>query len=226
MKIGAIVLAAGKGKRFSSKIPKPAVSLGRKPLVIHSLEVLAAEPGIRDIVLVTNASNKKTILNGIKKYKIAKVKAVLGGPRRRDSVMKGLKAVAKDDDYVLVHDGVRPFISRSLLKRLFKAAFEKGAAICGSPVKATVKSAKEGIVKATLERKELWEIHTPQIFKKELLIKAHLRYPDIDATDDSYLVEKTGKKVALVSDSYSNIKITTREDLDLAGIILKKWNTE
>ena len=235
MHVTAIVLAAGRGRRLKSRIPKPLVEINSKPIIIYSLGVFSKHPLVTDIVVAANARNLKGIFNLIIKYKISKIlRVVKGGRRRQDSVRNALKAVDRCTDLVMIHDGARPFIDKKLVSSLIREAKKNGAAIAGVPVKATIKSVRcqvsgvrsKPMVEKTLNRQNLWEIQTPQVFKKDVIVKAYKRFGNIDATDDAMLVEKLGAKVSVVFGSYRNIKITTPEDLTLAEAIAEKWNTK
>ncbi len=227
----AIVLAAGEGARFKSKISKALIEINSKPVIIYCLNTLSEHPRIRDIILVANAKNLKGIIRKIKQYRIGKIKdVVLGGRLRQDSVINGLKALNPSTDLVLIHDGVRPFINKDTISPTIKAAKKYGAAVVGVPIKATIKEVTRSpghqvtskfIVKRTLKRDSLWEIQTPQVFKKSLILEAYKRFGNREVTDDAALVEKLGAKVKIVMGSYSNIKITTPEDLAIAETILK-----
>lgn len=224
MNITAIVLAAGKGRRFKSKVPKPLAKIRFKPVLIYSLESLCRHPRIRKIIIVANAANFKKILSLIKRYHINKVACVvLGGKRRQDSVSCGLKRIIDDDcDFVLIHDSARPFTDSKIISRVIEKAKKSGCAIAGVPVKATIKkavSSNSRIVDKTLDRRMLWEIQTPQVFRKDLILSAYKKFKNVPVTDDASLVEKLGRKVSIVLGSYNNIKITTPEDLALAQYI-------
>lgn len=222
MYVSAIVLAAGKGIRFESKTPKPIVKINSKPIIIYCLQTLSKHPSIRDIVVVVNTINSKEIISKINQYHIGKVIAVVkGGLRRQDSVRNGLKVIDSRTDLVLIHDGVRPFIDRNIVSLAIKEARLSGAAIVGVPVKATIKKVKSLFVEKTIERKDLWEIQTPQVFKKDLILKAYEKFADAYVTDDASLVEKLGTKARLVMGSGFNIKVTTPEDVILAEAIAK-----
>jgi len=223
MYVSAIVLAAGRGERFKSKIPKPLVKINSKPLIIYSLEALSKSPRIREIIVVVNSLNQKQIIRCIKKYRIKKVaKIVLGGKERQDSVSCGLKAVNPAADLVLIHDAARPCINTELIHALISKAKKTGSAIAGVPVKATIKEVCGNIrVKRTLNRNNLWEIQTPQVFKKKLILEAYRKYGKFPVTDDAMLVEKSGRKVYLVQGSYNNMKVTAPEDLLIAGAIIR-----
>ena len=220
--LSAIILAAGQGKRLKTALPKPLIKIGKLPVIIYSLGSLNAHPDVDEIIIVVSAGNQKAITQAIKRYTFKKVKVfVLGGKRRQDSVDNGLKAVSVNSNWVLIHDSARPFIDQESITQVIAAAKETGAAILGVPVKATIKSIKfKGIVDKTLERGNLWEIQTPQVFKKEIIFSAYKKYSKKNVTDDASLVEKLGKKVKLVRGSYENIKITTPEDLLFAQAIV------
>lgn len=226
--VSAIVLAAGKGLRFGAKIPKPLLKLNAKPILIYCLNTLSRCREIKEIILVVNPENLKAIIRKIKPYRIKKLKAVvLGGRERQDSVINGLKSLNPKTDLVLIHDGVRPFMEAKNISSLIKEAKRYGAAILGVPVKATIKRVKvkglrvkgRFIVEKTLDRNNLWEVQTPQVFKKELILKAYKKFGNTLVTDDASLVEKLGVKVRIVMGTYSNIKITTAEDLIIAKAI-------
>ncbi|MBN2831173.1 MAG: 2-C-methyl-D-erythritol 4-phosphate cytidylyltransferase [Candidatus Omnitrophica bacterium] len=219
----AIVVAAGKGKRFAGRLPKIISRLGAKPVIYYSLLTLNRHPGINEIIVVASRNNIKEISAIIRRYKINKVKkVVLGGKERKDSVFQGLKPLSPDTGYVLIHDGARPFISAGMVSSVLGAAKRFGAAIVGAPVKYTVKEVFDNTVVKTLNRESLWEIQTPQVFKKKLILEACKKAKRLKVTDDAMLVEKLGGRVKVVFGSYSNIKITTAEDLILAEAILKK----
>ncbi len=221
--LSAIVLAAGKGKRFTSKIPKLFLSLGGKPVISFSLSVLNRHPKVSEIIVVASAESKKKLEEVIRKYRINKVqKIVLGGKERQDSVLSGLRSISRDADYVLIHDGARPFIDSDMVSRLCLAAKKTGASIAAVKVKNTIKEARNQVVVSTLRRDNLWEVQTPQVFRKEIILKAYGSMGHLEVTDDAMLVERIGIAVRVSQGSYSNIKITTPEDLITAGTILKK----
>lgn len=230
MYLEAIVVCAGSGKRLKSKISKPLVDLLGKPILIRTLKKIELIPPIRKIILVVRENDFVLIKRIIKKSGIKKIKdIVIGGKERFDSVRAGLNCLSKNCDLVLVHDGVRPFVDKRTVVKCIKTANQFGAAIVGVPVKPTIKEIKsknekgkeEFLVDKTLDRKKIWEIQTPQIFKKNIILKAYKKSFDKNITDDSALVEKLGVKVRIVKGQYSNIKITTPEDLIIAKAILK-----
>lgn len=233
MFVSAIVVAAGKGLRLKSKIPKPLVRINSKPLIICSLEVLSKHPLIKEIVVAANLSNIDDIKREVKKYKINKVKGIaIGGIRRQDSVENGLKLVHSKSDFVLIHDAARPFINNTIVSSAIKKAKRYGASIVGVPVKNTIKEVyssqftvyKNPIVRRTIDRENLWEVQTPQVFKKKLFLEAYDKFKNIDVTDEAMLFEMMGVKVGVVFGSYDNIKITTPEDLIIAEAIARYKN--
>ena len=238
MKTEAIVASAGLGKRLKGaslkrgraypRIRKPYLEISNKPILIHTLCQLSGCDSIDSIIVVVNSLDQEKCRRLIKSYSIKKVKAVVGGGRERsDSVYNGLNYLDKDTDIVLVHDGVRPFIDNGIIKRSIGMAEKFGACIVGVPVKGTVKKlkiqkSKFKIVDVTLDRSKLWEIQTPQVFRRGLILEAYRRFRHLRVTDDSMLIEKLGRKVMVIMGAYDNIKITTPEDLTIAEGILAK----
>ncbi|MCX5709782.1 MAG: 2-C-methyl-D-erythritol 4-phosphate cytidylyltransferase [Candidatus Omnitrophica bacterium] len=221
----AILLAAGRGERFKSRTAKPLIKLSNRPAIAYSLKALNGHPKIKEIIVVVNRLNCSGILRQIRKYKFSKVnKVVIGGKRRQDSLGSALKVLDKRAQIVLIHDAARPFLNRKVITDCLNEARRSGAAVAGVPVKATIKQAIGLKVKKTLDRSDLWEIQTPQVFRKDLILKAYNKFVRTDVTDDASLVEKMGRTVKIVSGSYFNIKITTPEDLVLAEAIAAKIN--
>ena len=210
----AIVLAAGQGKRMNSKVQKQFLELGGKPLLYYSLKCFQDSGMIRDIILVTGAESvpfcKEEI---VEKYGLTKVtKVIPGGKERYDSVYEGLLS-CENSDFVLIHDGARPFITEEIIRRGIQGVEKTGACVIGMPSKDTVKIADtQGYVAETPERSSVWTIQTPQIFEYNLIREAHekIRCRDMSAiTDDAMVVEQeTGVKIVLVEGSYKNLKIT------------------
>ncbi|MBU4252021.1 MAG: 2-C-methyl-D-erythritol 4-phosphate cytidylyltransferase [Candidatus Omnitrophica bacterium] len=221
--LSAIILAAGQGRRLGLAVLKPLVKIAGLPVIIYSLRTLDKHPRIDEIIVVVNAENQRVIKRLIRNYSFKKIKSfVLGGRRRQDSVYNGLKMVSPESDWVLIHDSARPFIDGETIAKVILAAKKTGSAIVAVKPKATIKfSQKNNIVKETLDRNNLWEVQTPQVFKKELILQAYRKYGKEEVTDDASLIEKSGEDVLIVQGSYQNIKITTGEDLLFAGLIAK-----
>ena len=226
MKNTAIVLAAGQGKRMHTKIQKQFLEIKGYPVLYYSLRCFQDSPLIEDIILVTGEESvlycQKEIVD---KYGFTKVtKVIPGGKERYDSVYQGLLA-CENSDYVLIHDGARPFITEEILERGLTGAEETGACAVGMPSKDTVKIADEsGYIAETPDRSKVWMIQTPQIFQYALIRNApeSIRTREMsNVTDDAMVVEQeTGIKVRLAEGSYQNIKITTPEDLGVAELFL------
>ncbi len=227
MKVSAVVPAAGIGSRMGMERDKPYIILGDKPVLAHTLIALNTSPIIDEIILIVRPRYIKYCNDEIvKHYCLKKIKDIVqGGKTRALSVYNGLKKVSRGSDLVLIHDGVRPFIRLEIISRVINEASKFGAAVAAVPERSTVKEVlKGGVVHSTLKREFLWEVQTPQVFKRELIISAYDRAKGsgIEATDDSSLVEALGHKVKVVMGSYDNIKITTQEDLVIAQAILRQ----
>lgn len=228
----AIVLAAGRGSRMESDIPKQYLMLRDRPVLCYSLQAFQ-DSFINRIILVTGPDEieycKKEI---VEKYQFTKVTDIIsGGKERYHSVYHGLCA-AGTCDYVFIHDGARPFVTEEILQRSYQAVKEHGACVAGMPVKDTIKITDDtGFSKETPNRDRVWMIQTPQVFAGDLIrnaydrmIKeeAHLLSARIKITDDAMVIERfTDHPVKLIEGSYSNIKITTPEDLKMAEILLQ-----
>lgn len=224
----AIVLAAGKGTRMGTKIPKQFLHISGRPVLYYSLECFERSRVIDDIILVTAAEMISYCKEELKKYgTFQKLSAVIsGGAERYDSVYAGLKA-CKGTDYVYIHDGARPFVTEEMLQRAYEDVEQYGACAAAVPAKDTVKIIDaQGMVAETPARSLVWNVQTPQVFSYGLIAGAYERLQNLDKTgitDDAMVVEHTmGHPVHLFMGSYRNIKITTEEDLESAEIFCKK----
>jgi len=186
-----------------------------QPLLAHAIAPFQECASIERIVLVMASLNLKRGRDLVERYGFTKATALVkGGERRQDSVRLGLEALG-GCDYVAVHDGARPLVTPELIARGLEAARETGAAAPALPIADTVKEAgPNGIVLRTLDRSRLWAVQTPQVFRYELLLRAH-REITADVTDDAAMVEALGEPVRLFEGSRANIKVTTVEDLTL-----------
>lgn len=216
----AIVPAGGIGRRMNARLPKQYLRLGGAPLLVRTLEALAAAPAVSGIVLAVPRGRVAATRRLLAAQGIRKTLAVVeGGAERQDSVWLGLQS-AGDPEWVLVHDAVRPFITPTLVARVLAGAAETGAATCGLAVRETVKRVRDAVVETTLDRAGLWLIQTPQAFRRELLWEAHdkARRDGYSGTDDAVLVERLGGRVAMVPGLPENLKITTPADLRMARL--------
>lgn len=226
--ITAIVLAAGNGSRMNSSTKKQYMMLLDKPLVYYSLKVFEEHKDIDNIVIVTGEEDIKYMKDNIvDKYDISKVsKIVAGGKERYNSVYNGLKA-SNESDYVLIHDGARPCVTEIGVSDIVRCVKQEGACVAGVPVKDTIKRIEDGNnIVETPNRNELWIAQTPQAFNYKLIVKSYdemMSIEDETITDDSMVVEKYGGvNVKMVEFSYDNIKVTTPEDLVIAGLFLSE----
>lgn len=218
MKTIAIIPAGGSGKRMQGSLSKQYLLLDGIPVLAHTLKVFQCTQMIQDVLLVVPPGDIKFVTETIiQKYGVSKVSQVLpGGNKRQDSVKSGLDAVGDDYDIVVIHDGVRPFVSEELICLAVLEALKEGAVTTGVPVKDTVKTVDQsGRIVETLSRDRLWLTQTPQAFKREIIKEAYrAAYNDrYYGTDDASLVERMGVLVKMLPGSYENIKITTKEDL-------------
>jgi len=217
MSAAAIIVAAGRSERMGG-VDKMLAPLAGRPLIARSIATFAAHPDITDVVVVASETNRDAIETLVSNL-ASGGRVVLGGERRRDSVLAGLAAIVSE--YVLVHDGARPLVTSGLIALALAGARETGAALCAVPVTDTLKRVQEdGLVRGTVSREGLWLAQTPQAFLTDLLRRAHAA-TDIDATDDAALVELLGEPVRIVMGSAHNLKVTTSADLVLAEAFLQ-----
>tara|TARA_B100000315_G_scaffold43510_1_gene38417 strand:- start:9401 stop:10096 length:696 start_codon:yes stop_codon:yes gene_type:complete len=225
-KTSAIITAAGYGRRMGKGRKKQFLLLAKVPIIVHTLQTFQNSDYINEIILVVPDDGidycKQEIVNS---YKLTKVKKIVsGGKKRQDSVFNGLKSISQETNIVVVHDGVRPFLSKPILENSIKKAKEKGSVVVAIPVKDTLmKISDQRIVTEGQNRDSIWRIQTPQVFKKEILISAFekAREDNFCGTDESTLVSRLGIPVYVVNGSELNIKITTPEDIVLGESILK-----
>jgi 2-C-methyl-D-erythritol 4-phosphate cytidylyltransferase len=220
----AIIAAAGAGTRMASDRPKQFLLLAGKPVIIHTLRVFEECESIDEVIVVLPAAESAGFLSLAGKYNLRKVARVVpGGATRADSVKRGLMAIRPATaEIVVVHDGVRPFVTVEEIDNTVAAAKADGAAILVAPVTDTIKEIGATSVLRTLDRGVLRRALTPQCFRYELLREAyqHADVSDPSLTDESALVEQLGRPVSVVEGSARNIKITTAEDLAIAEAIL------
>lgn len=221
----AIIVAAGKGRRFGSDKPKQFIEIEGKPVVIYTLEKFEGCPLIDKIILVLPAEEIEDFQETAAKFELTKLwKIVAGGSTRSESVRSGIKEIESEIvEIVAVHDGARPLVTSEEIKATIEKAGETGAACLAAAVNDTIKEVFNGKIIKTIDRSNLRRALTPQAFRYELIQKAFA--PDNfeeTATDECFLVEKMGVEIAFVDGSAKNIKITTPEDLILAESLLKE----
>ncbi len=212
-------------------VPKQFLPLAGVPVLVHTLRAFQRSPIIDEIFLVVPEGDMAAVRRDfVEGHGLSKATAVIaGGTERQDSVANALMQVRDVHGIVLVHDGVRPFVSGELISRVVAAADEHGAAAVGVPVRDTVKSVSTaGEVVKTVEREGLWLTQTPQAFRRQLICAAYEKAAQdrFFGTDDSSLVERMGVSVRMIPGDHDNIKLTTPEDLALGAIILRRFSSE
>ncbi|QYR22153.1 2-C-methyl-D-erythritol 4-phosphate cytidylyltransferase [Paenibacillus sp. sptzw28] len=220
---GVVVVAAGRGTRMGTAESKQYLLLRDKPVVIHTLELFNAMDEVAGIALVVGNDDVARCEALVRQYGLGrKVIAVLaGGSERQHSVRAGLRSLQYE--WVMVHDGVRPLVTQQAVRACMNAALNTGAAVLAVPVKDTIKQVNEaGVIVATPDRRSLWAIQTPQAFRRSLLLEAHEKAAaeGFVGTDDAMAVERLGVPVTVAEGDYTNIKITTPEDLPWAEFLL------
>lgn len=227
MKTGVIIVAGGKGTRIGGQTKKQYLTIAGKEILAHTIEAFEKVSVVDEIVLVVGEEDIRYVENEIvQRYGYTKVtQIVAGGKERKDSVWNGICVLGDYVDYIMIHDGARPFIQEKEIKACLEGAVKEGAALVAVPVKDTIKQVdSKGMVVGTPERSTLWAVQTPQAFERELLVEAHLhgQRMRVEATDDAMLVEALGRKVWVVEGDYRNIKITTPEDLVIGEVFVRK----
>lgn len=229
MAVFALVPAAGMGKRMGASINKQYLLLAGRPILAHTLSVFEGASFVDGVFVITPEDEIPFCRDQVvERYGFTKVLGIVaGGAERQHSVLNGLRAMegtAADDDVVLIHDGVRPFVSTDVLARATAVAREDDGALVAVPAKDTVKTVEDGIITGTPPRETLWLAQTPQAFRYAVIRAAH-EIADAErflGTDDAMLVERLGRSVRIVVGDYRNIKITTPEDMVLAEAFLKE----
>lgn len=217
--VSVILLAGGIGTRMESETPKQYLLLNDRPVITYSLELFLSLPEVKEVVVVCHPDYRKNFSPDHPRIKFA-----LPGERRQDSVFHGLQVIDRESSLVMIHDSSRPMVSEKIVHRVIEAAREHGAAAAGMPVKFTVKQMDgHNFVTSTPDRSQLWEVQTPQAMMPELLVQGFEKANSLHltVTDDVSLIELIGHPVKLVEGNYSNLKITTPEDLPVAETLLK-----
>lgn len=231
MRIAALVPAAGMGKRLDAGYNKQYIQLAGIPMVVRSIQVLADNPRINEIIWIVGADEIELASQLKDEFGLDKVtRIVAGGEERIHSVLNGRRAIAGDADYLLVHDGARPLITGDIIDRAIDQAMVTGSAVVAVPVKDTIKvinpTSKE--ILETPSRDSLWAAQTPQIVRTDWYDEA-MAWLDsqgaidwVTITDDVMLMELIGRTTAVSMGSYENIKVTTKDDVVFAESILRE----
>ena len=220
-RLGVVIVAAGTSQRMTG-VNKLFAPLKGKPLVSWSVDTCQGYRLVRQIVLVLNDRDYARAQKLRKERGWSKVALCRGGSRRQDSVKEGLRQI-RDCDWVMIHDGARPFLTVNLIEDGLKLVTRSGAAVAAVPVKDTIKLVgSTKWIERTLQRNRLWAAQTPQIFSFAIITSAYANLT-AEVTDDSAAAEHLGCKVKLYMGDYRNIKVTTPEDLALARTIARQW---
>ena len=220
--VAVVVPAGGVGRRLGSPTPKQFLRLGQTSILALTVGHFVRHPAVSDVIVAAPSAyleRTRRALAGVRGG--ARVQVVAGGAERQESVWLGMQAAPDDVAVIVVHDAVRPFITRVLIDRVIAAARANGGAICALPIAETVKRVRDGVVETTIDRSALWAVQTPQAFRGSLLREAHekARRDAFVGTDESMLVERLGHSVTVVRGLPENIKITTQDDLRRARAI-------
>ena len=223
--VAAIICAAGPGSRFGGKRKKQLVDVAGRAVFVRSVELFANRDDVKQILLGISEEDEELVsVKWGAKLTFFNVKRFFGGSERFDTVARGLEMVRDDIDLVAVHDACRCCATKQLVGDVISKAAETGAAIPACPVVPTIKEVKENTIVRTVDRVNLFEAQTPQIFETALLKKAYANLAKLDkdrVSDDAFLVEALGHEVAIVETDSSNIKITRRTDVAIAEAIIK-----
>ena len=226
MHVNVVIVAAGKGTRLQSELPKPFLSVAGRPILVHTLRRFAPIEAVRRIIVVVAAGREALCREALHAHGPwpQPIAIVHGGAERQDSVRNGLAALETQCEIVVIHDAARPFIGVEAIQRSIDAAAEAGGAVVAAPVRDTIKRADaQRTVRETVSRHDLWLAQTPQTFRVGVIRAAHrwAQQQGITGTDDATLVEQMGRPVRLVPGDTLNFKITTPDDLALARAVLQ-----
>lgn len=210
---------------MGAKVPKPFIEVAGRSILNHTIDKFISIDGLRQVIVVASAQNVSVAKKMVTEYSRSNVlfSVVEGGKERQDSIHNALKYVEENVDLIMVHDSVRPFVGTDHIMECINSALETGAAVLGVPVRDTIKKVdSEGNVDSTPDRSALWQIQTPQIFRRRILIAAYEKAMNegFVGTDDSSLVESAGFPVKVVKGDVSNFKVTYPIDLQVAEQII------
>lgn len=223
-KVGVVLLAGGKGKRMKSAVPKQFLPILGKPVFLRSLDVFKSMGGIVSNIVIVLDESYRDEYNHILADD-GRIQWADPGAERQDSVFNGLSKIPDTCSIVAIHDAARPLVTTQEVTDVLMDGIKYGAAVLGVPMKATVKESEDGeFVLRTVPRSRLWEIHTPQVATKALFLEgfAKVKAENMEVTDDVSVVEALGKPVKLTLGQYTNIKLTTPDDLQVAAQVLKE----
>lgn len=225
MKVAAIIAAAGTGRRMGGDVPKQYLEIGGRPIICHTLDRFREVRGIDEVVIVVEPGREEAFRSEIiDRHEYPSSWRIVGGGKvRQESVANGLAFVSPDCDVLVIHDGVRPFITAQDIERSIAVAARDGACVIAAPIKETIKRVgPDGFICETVDRERLWGAQTPQCFLRSIFSAAieSARRDGFIGTDEASLVERAGVRVTIVEGDVRNIKITMPADLAVAEGIL------
>jgi 2-C-methyl-D-erythritol 4-phosphate cytidylyltransferase len=217
--------AADSGKTSELTVKKTFAMIGLKPVWRFSAEQFRQRSDVVQLIVVVAADDLEWFRqNYATEIEQLDLTLVAGGKERVDSVQNALAVVRNDADFVAIHDAARPCVTQIEIDAVFRQTQLDGAAMLATPLVGTVKRVRSGRIIGTVDRTELWEAQTPQVFRREMILHAYEQRGNDNPTDDAQLVEKTGCNISIVPADRTNIKITTQTDLFLAEMILLSQN--
>lgn len=224
MKVCAVIVAAGQATRFGGGVPKQFAEVNGRPMLSWTISRFEAAASIDQIVVVASPDYLLYVGEStIDPYGFTKIfKVVTGGAKRQASVYNGLRSLPPSTEFVAIHDAARPLVAPADIDAVVASAKEHGAAMLASRISDTVKRVEDGLIVATLDRHFLFAAQTPQVFRYDMICKAHEACEDDGATDDASLVEAQGIAVHIVEPTRPNLKVTTQDDLLVAEALLQK----
>ena len=228
MHVTAIIVAAGAGRRIGGDVSKTYLPIAGRPLVLRTLDRIFSAKSVEKVVLVVAADELErcgALVRGDSKLRERPCLLQTGGQTRQQSAKRGLEKVGAETDIVILHDGARPFVSAGLIDRSVEAAAQKGAVVVGLPARDTIKVVGgDRLIQTTPDRSSLWEIQTPQVFQRELIVAAHeqAERDGVEVMDDAMVVERFGRPVYVLEGERTNFKITLPEDIWLAEMMIRE----
>lgn len=223
--VGVIICAAGDSSRFDGKRKKAFVDVAGRAVFLRSAELFADRDDVKQILLAISPDDQELVkVKWGASLSFHGVKICYGGKHRFETVAKALELIDQDIDLIAVHDAARCCLTKQWIEQVIKTASQTGAAILACPVVPTLKKVENMTITKTVDRKDLYEAQTPQVFDAKLLRKAYENLKELEKNtinDDSMLVEKLGQKVTIVETDDSNIKITRKTDIPIAEAIIK-----
>ncbi len=222
-----VIPAAGTGSRFGGELPKQFVEFRGRPLIVHTIERVLSVLEVERVIVAVSEEQQDHFETIIERERWDRVRLVLGGASRQESVLKAIRALEHERrKIVAVHDAVRPFVSHRLFRAAVESAALYGAALPVVPLHDTVHELEDGQIARTLDRSRLFAAQTPQCFQLELALPLLERawHEALSGTDEAGIIASYGVPVRTVEGEPANLKITTPEDLELADRFFDRWS--